>query len=197
MFNRAMSEGTRDAAAALVGAHDFSAVATLVDVGGGDGTLLSTVLATTPGLRGVLFDTPVGLAGAGERLAAAGVADRCDVVAGDFFAEVPGGADAYVIKSVVHDWDDDRAATILANCRKAIAGRGTLLVVEPVLPPTVQPSFETLGVVMSDLNMLVCAGGRERTEAEFTALLAAAGFRLDTVVPLPPTNYRLLRASPA
>jgi hypothetical protein len=160
-----------------------------VDVGGGDGALLTSILADTPSLQGILFDTGPGLAESSERLRAAGVEDRCEVVTGDFFDTVPAGADAYIMKSVIHDWDDERCITILSNCRQAMKADGKVLVVEPVVPETVKPSFALLGVMMSDLNMLVNTGGKERTEEEFAALLRAADLEPTGVsrVPKPST----------
>jgi orsellinic acid C2-O-methyltransferase len=184
-FNLAMSEGTRQEAPGIVASYDFSRFRALVDVGGGDGTLLAAILAATPGLQGVLFDTAPGLAEARDRLGAAGVEDRCEVVDGDFFESVPEGADAYIMKSVIHDWDDERCVTILENCRRAMKAGGKVLIVEPVLPPVVKPSFARLGVVMSDLNMLLNTGGRERTEDEFAALLRTAGLELANVFRVP------------
>ena len=190
IFNEAMSEGTRQAAPGIVAAYDFSRSRTLVDVGGGDGTLLAAILSATPGLRGILVDLPTGVATATERLRAAGLEDRCEIVRGDFFESVPDGADAYLMKSVIHDWDDDRASLILKNCRRAIAPNGRLLVLESVLPPKVDRSPETLGAILvGDLNMLVSAGGRERTAKEFSALLEEAGFRLNNIVAVPPPAY--------
>ena len=177
-FNQAMSEGTRREAPGVTEAYDFSQFSTLVDVGGGDGTLLAAILAATPGMQGVLLDTAPGTAQAAERLRAAGVGDRCQVVVGDFFDAVPAGADAYIMKSVIHDWDDDRCVTILSNCRQAMKAEGKVLVLEPVLPAVVKPSFARLGVIMSDLNMLVNTGGKERTEDEFASLLEASGLAM-------------------
>jgi hypothetical protein len=118
-FNQAMSEGTRRGGGApgIIGSYDFTQFDTLVDVGGGDGTLLASILTATPGLQGVLYDTGPGLAEAPRRLADEGVDDRCRLVEGDFFESVPDGGDAYIMKSVIHDWDDDRCVTILGNCR--------------------------------------------------------------------------------
>ena len=188
-FNQAMSEGTLREAPGVLASYDFAQFSTLVDVGGGDGTLLAAVLAATPGLQGVLYDTASGSADAPDRLRAAGVDDRCEVVVGDFFDAVPEGADAYIMKSVIHDWDDDRCVTILSNCRRAMKADGKVLVLEPVLPSVVKPSFARLGVVMSDLNMLMNTGGKERTEEEFAALLRAADLELTGVsrVPKPST----------
>ena len=188
-FNRAMSEGTLREAPAIIGTYDFAQFSTLVDVGGGDGALLGSILAATPGLQGILFDTGPGQAESAERLRGIGVDDRCEVVEGDFFDTVPAGADAYIMKSVIHDWDDDRCVTILSNCRQAMKADGKVLIVEPVVPETVKPSFALLGVMMSDLNMLVNTGGKERTEEEFAALLRAADLELTGVsrVPKPST----------
>jgi hypothetical protein len=184
-FNQAMSEGTRRDAPGIIGSYDFTQFRILVDVGGGDGTLLAAILAATPGLQGVLFDTAAGSAEASGRLRDAGVRDRCRVVHGDFFESVPEAGDAYIMKSVIHDWDDQRCVTILQNCRHAMDDGDKVLIVEPVLPPTVKPSFARLGVVMSDLNMLLNTGGRERTEDEFASVLRSAGLHLNAVFRLP------------
>jgi O-methyltransferase/methyltransferase family protein len=197
-FNRAMSEGTHQEAPGIVGSYDFTQFRTLVDVGGGDGTLLAAILSATPGLRGVLFDTGPGLAEARDRLRPAGVEDRCQVVEGDFFQSVPEGADGYIMKSVIHDWDDDRCVTILENCRTAMAEGGKVLIVEPIVPRTVKPSFALLGVVMSDLNMLLNTGGRERTGDEFASLLRSAGLELTGVSRLPkPSALNVIEAAAA
>ncbi|MBO4206104.1 methyltransferase [Micromonospora echinofusca] len=180
VFNAAMAEFTRAAAPGIVGRHDFTRYGTIVDIGGGDGSLLAEVLKAAPTTRGTLFDLPAGLAEAAGTLEAAGVADRVTVTAGDFFASVPKGADAYLLKSVLHDWDDEKAAQILRACRRAMATDGVVLAVEPVLPPLVAGPA-AVGVVMSDLNMLVNTGGRERTLAEFRALFTAAGLNLVAV----------------
>jgi hypothetical protein len=184
-FNRAMSEGTLREAPALIGAYDFTQFSTIVDVGGGDGALLASILGATPTLQGTLFDTSAGSAQAPERLRAIGVEDRCEVVEGDFFDAVPAGADAYIMKSVIHDWDDERCITILSNCRQAMKADGKVLIVEPVVPEAVKPSFALLGVVMSDLNMLVNTGGKERTAEEFASLLRAADLEPTGVTRVP------------
>jgi hypothetical protein len=123
---------------------------------------------------------------------------RASVVAGDFFADVPSGPDCYLVKSVIHDWDDDRSHAILANIRAAMPDDGTLLVVEPVMPAASAATADVLMMVMSDLNMLVCTGGKERTEDEFRSLVAGAGFTLRSVTPVPgPTNFSVIEAVPA
>jgi orsellinic acid C2-O-methyltransferase len=195
VFNAAMAEGTRRAAPAVVAVGEFGRFTTLADLGGGRGALLAAVLAAHPRLRGVLFDLPAALEGAAEALEAAGVADRCTLAPGSFFDAVPGGADAYLLKSVIHDWDDERAGAILANCRRAMPAAATLLLVEPVASERPGPG-DQFSVSYSDLNMLVCTSGRERTEAEFRHLLGAAGFTVRWITPCPPTGYSLLEAAP-
>ncbi|HKN56360.1 MAG TPA: methyltransferase [Amycolatopsis sp.] len=180
VFNSAMAEYTRAAAPGIIARGDFARFGTVVDVGGGDGTLLAEILKAVPNARGVLFDLPAGLDAAARTMATAGVADRCDVLGGDFFTMVPEGADAYLLKSVLHDWDDSRAEEILGRCRKAMAPGGAILVAEPVLPSTVDSPAVT-GVVMSDLNMLVNTGGRERTATEFRGLFESAGLELAAI----------------
>jgi predicted O-methyltransferase YrrM len=150
-----------------------------VDVGGGYGALLAAILGATPGLRGILLDRPEVVEGATRHLAAAGVLDRCEVVGGDMFTEVPSGRDAYVFSRVIHDWDDERATVALRNCRRVIEPRGTLLLIEEVILPGDAPCTGKL----TDLSMLVGPGGQERTEAEYRALYTAAGFALTQVIP--------------
>ena len=193
-----MTEATRWAAPAVLAVYDFSRFRTVVDVGGGNGTLLGALLAANPGLRGTIFDLPSGVAGARPHLEAAGLADRCEVVSGDFFADpLPSGGDAYVLKSVIHDWNDDRSRAILENCRRAMPAHGRLLIIEPVVPAKVDGSPAHRMMVLSDLNMLAVTGGRERTEPEFGVLLASAGFRLERVVPAqPPSNFSVIEALP-
>ncbi|MGK5730779.1 methyltransferase [Streptomyces sp. URMC 124] len=196
-FNAAMSQATQLAAAALPEHYDFGRFATVVDVGGGDGTLLSAILRAHPHLRGILYDSPEGLAQAPERLARDGLTDRVALEAGDFFASAPPGGDLYLLKSVIHDWNDEQCATILRHIRKVVPDSGTLLIVEPLLPPVVPPGSTDL-TYFSDLNMLVTVGGRERTAEDFAALCAQGGFRLGTITPLPrPNAFHLIEAAPA
>jgi hypothetical protein len=195
-FNTAMSQGTHVAASVLPGAYDFGRFEAVVDIGGGDGTLLAAILNRHEGLHGVLFDTAEGIAQAGDVLDAAGVSSRCAIRTGDFFDSVPGEAEVLVLKSVLHDWDDQRATTILRNCREVLPEHGRLLVVEPILPDVV-PDAASPVVYLSDLNMLVNLGGRERTRAEFDALLDGSGFAVADVTPLPPSGFALIEAVPA
>ncbi|MFC5753725.1 methyltransferase [Actinomadura rugatobispora] len=195
-FNTAMAQHTRAVAPAVVENGDFGRFRTIADLGGGDGTLLAAILGAVPDASGILFDLPAGHAGAERTLNEAGVADRCRVVSGDFFESVPEGADAYVLKSVVHDWDDEKAAAILRRCREAMRPDARVLLVEFVMPEVVTP--EDSGNVMSDINMLVVLRGRERTERDFRDLLGAAGFGLTAITgPLPPSGYRVIEAAPA
>jgi hypothetical protein len=173
----------RGLAQAVAVAFDFQDGGTVVDVGGGRGLLLATILRAHPALRGVLFDQPDVVEGAVPLLEGAGVADRCGIVAGDMFAEVPAGGDTYVLSRVIHDWDDERAGAILRSCRRAMRPGASLLLVERVLPARVVPSATVQEQTLSDLNMLVRTGGHERTEGEFRALLGAAGFALERIIP--------------
>jgi hypothetical protein len=168
----------------LVAGYDYARFGTVADIGGSEGPLLAAILKANPRLRGILFDLPHVVARAAPVLAEAGVADRCTVVGGDFFVSVPAGADAYILKYIIHDWDDERSVTILTRCRAAMAIGATLLLIEQVLPERLEVGAAALPAARLDLQMLVLTpGGRERTESEFRRLLADAGFELCTVVP--------------
>jgi hypothetical protein len=178
------SAAARMLARTLPAAREFAASDVLrdarivVDVGGGTGTLVAEVLRQRPEIAGVLLERPGMLALAETYLAEQGVADRCELVEGDFFASVPAGGDVYVLKSVLHDWDDERCIAILRTCRAAMADAARLVIVELILAEQMTPSPPMLSAALLDLIMLAYAGGRERTEAEFTALLDQAGLRL-------------------
>jgi predicted O-methyltransferase YrrM len=180
LFDQLMAANTAPQARAVAATYDFSQLGTVVDVGGGRGALAVELLAAHPHLRGVVFDQPAVAADAREAIAAAGLADRCEAVGGDFFAVVPEGGDAYLLKFILHDWDDERSVAILRACRRAVPRAGRLLVVELLLPRGTAPSFAKT----QDVNMLVNLGGRERTEAEYGALYAAAGFALTRAIPV-------------
>jgi O-methyltransferase domain/Dimerisation domain len=162
----------------ILAAYDFSRFERIVDVGGGQGLLLHGILSAHPQLQGVLADRPSVVAGA-TALRIKPIADRCEVVGIDFFQSVPEGADAYVAKSVIHDWNDYDAVRILKNCRRAIRKDGTMLLIELILKPANQPDFARF----ADMQMLVVTGGQERTEAEYRALLGEAGLSLTRVIP--------------
>ncbi|CAL9668117.1 methyltransferase [Streptomyces sp. Tu 3180] len=165
--------------APVVAAYDFSAFGTVLDFCGGQGGLLSGILRAFPEVRGVLFDPRVEGNGAAEFLAREGVADRCTTVAGDLFGEVPAGADAYVLKHIVHDWPEEEALRILRNVRAAVRPGGRLLLVEMVVP---EQGDEPHSGKLVDLWLMLLVGGRERTAAQYADLLARAGFRLERVV---------------
>jgi hypothetical protein len=178
VFNAAMTALSGGVVEAIVQSYDFSGIGVLMDVGGGEGVLLAAILEANPALRGVLFDQPHVLTGANELLERTGVADRCELVSGSFFEAVPSGADAHLLKSVVHDWDDTATVEILRACRSTIADTGRLLVVEPIIRPGNEPD----PAKFMDLNMLVMLGGRERTPDDFELLYAEAGFRLSDII---------------
>ena len=178
VFNDSMSGMTAAANEAIKSAYDFSGFETVIDIGGGHGGLITEILKNNPEVKGVLFDAPTVIDGARPKLEAAGVADRCETVAGDFFKSVPGGGDAYILKWIIHDWNDDKAIAILKNCRNQIDRTGKLILVDCVVPEGNEPHFSKF----IDLNMMVMTGGRERTEKEFAQLLAAADFKLLRVI---------------
>ncbi len=175
VFNAVMTQGVAWTSPALVGAYDFSGFERLVDLGGGEGALLRDILSATPGLRGVLFDLPQAVARAPEILTGE-IAARCEIVGGNFFDSVPEGADAYLLKGVIHDWPDEDAAKILRNTRRAMRPGGTLLLIENIVDSTARRPG------LMELLMLVL-GGRERREADFRTLLAASGFAISRIVP--------------
>lgn len=176
-FNAAMSGFSSQETAAILEAYDFAAARNVVDIGGGQGALLAGLLRAHPHLTGTVFDLPSVVAGATQLLGEAGIAERARCLAGDFFDEAPGAADLYVMKSVLHNWDDCDAGRILATCRAAMSADARLLVIERVIPPGNEPAEAKL----FDLNMLVVAGGRERTEEEYRALFRESGLRLERV----------------
>src|SRR5499426_3854318 len=177
-FNESMRGLSEIINAAVIEAYDFSGVDKIVDVAGGTGGLIVAILGAHPRMRGVLFDLPHVIAEAGPLLDAAGVRDRCEISTGDFFRSVPEGGDAYVMKWIIHDWDDEKSMAILKNIHRAMNKKGKLLLIEMVVLEGNQPDLSKF----LDLNMLVMTGGRERTEAEFKSLLAASGFELTRVI---------------
>jgi hypothetical protein len=172
-FNAAMTGFSSHETAAILEAYDFSDARSAVDIGGGHGALLAALLRAHPQMTGTLFDLPSVVAGASQVLSEIGIAERARTVAGDFFDEAPAGADLYVMKSVLHNWDDTDALRILSTCRAAMAPDARLLVIERVVPEGNAPAEAKL----FDISMLVVAGGRERTEPEYRRLLDQAGLR--------------------
>jgi len=195
VFNQALAELTRLACESVVRAYDFAGTRLIVDVGGGYGELLVSILMANPAAEGVLFDLPQAIEGARRHIGRAGLAERCRFIAGDFFEGVPGGGEAYVLKSVIHDWDDDRGKQILENCRQAMPAGARLLVIEQVLPDRLDTSAAHQSIARSDLNMLVAQSGRQRTRKEFQDLLRSAGFGVTRIVPAEPT-FTIIEACP-
>jgi len=182
-FDAAMATFAPATSAAMAAAYDFSQFGTVMDVGGGNGAILIGLLGANPRLRGIVFDRAGAAERAREKLAAAGLGARCQVAAGDFFQAVPEGADAYLLKHVIHDWNDEQATAILRNCRRAMKPGAKLLVAEGVYPPRIDGSLESRGAAANDVNMLVVSGGRQRSGDEFRSLYRAAGFELTRIVP--------------
>ena len=180
-YNEAMAAGAAERAAAVVAAYDFSERGTVVDVGGGHGTLLIAILSASPGVRGVLFERESVAVGARAHIDAAGLSSRCAVVSGDFFQSVPGDGDLYLLSHIIHNWDDRRSGRILANCRAATPPGARLLILEQILPERFVPSRASVQAAMADLHMLAITGGQERTAGQYRELLHAAGFTLASV----------------
>jgi hypothetical protein len=193
MFDRAMASASSTTNMAVVEAYDFSGLGTLVDVAGGTGSALCSILKATPDLRGIVFDLPHVAQRAREFIAAQGLTDRCEFAGGSFFEAVPPGAGAYFMKHILHDWGDAECAEILSACRKAMSPESRLLICERIVPEGNEPSSAKL----IDLHMMMTNhGGKERTAREYRELLAAAGFRIERVVPTS-TPWSMIEARPA
>ena len=179
-YDEAQKSGSSAAGAEILKRYDFSGISKLVDVGGGNGSLLTSILIANPTMQGVLFEQPSVIAGAKDLIGAEGVSERCELVAGDFFESVPSSGDAYILRYILHNYDDERAIAILKNCHRAMVENGKILVIEQVIPPGNEPFIGKL----LDLHMLVLfPGGCERTEAEYRALFEASGFKLTKIFP--------------
>ncbi|WP_424931647.1 methyltransferase [Amaricoccus macauensis] len=197
VFNRGMVAMSAYISPAVIEAYDFSKVSCVVDVAGGRGRLIADVLDAVPHLEGKLLDLPATRGGAEELLTATGVRERCEIISGDMFADIPEGGDLYMMKTVLHDWDDEKSIAILSKCREAMSARpnARLLIVEQILPERVTPGFDAQMHVLADLNMMVRTGGFERTEAAFSELLEKAGMELVQVIPTR-SFFSLLEARP-
>ena len=194
-FQSSMTGRSEQEAGDVLAAYDFGRARRLVDVGGGHGILLGAILRAAPHLRAVLVDQPGVVEQARRRLEADGVAGRCQLVVGDFFASVPAWADAYLLSRVLHDWPDDDARRLLATCRSAMPPDSRLVVVEALVP---ERARDQPAVIRMDLHMLVLLGARERTEGQYRTLLAETGFRVERVVPTAsPAGLSVLEATPA
>jgi hypothetical protein len=179
VFDEAMVGVHGRETAAMIDAYDFSEIEVLADIGGGNGSLLTAVLKKYPTMRGVLYDLPGVTERAKVNIQASGLSERCQVTGGSFFESVPPGADVYLMRHIIHDWDDEKSTRILKNVHRAMGAAGRLLFVEGVIPPGNDPSFGKL----LDLTMLVIPGGKERTEQEYRTIYETAGFRLTRIVP--------------
>ena len=177
-FDRMMGKGALPVARSVVQAYNFSDFTTVVDVGGSDGTLMSTILRANPDLRGVIFDLPSVIERTGARIGQ--FSSRVQLMGGDFFDKVPAGGDAYIMKWILHNWPDEHCVRLLTNCRRAMSRTSRLLILEQVMPERVGPDDEVVGW---DLGMLVHLGSSERTEAEFRTIFERAGFSLLRVIP--------------
>jgi hypothetical protein len=192
LFDLAMRENSRGIAREMLAAYDFTQASHIIDIGGGDGALIASLLAGCQHATGTLLDLPHVVVRAIDVLEEAGVHQRCNILAGSFFDGVPAGGDVYVLKSILHDWGDREAHNILSNCKQAMRSGARLLVVDRVLSPPNEGAESKL----SDLNMLVTAGGLERTSEEFAAILAGAGFQLRAIISLP-SSRSIIEASPS
>ena len=190
IFDRAMTEMSRGSAEAVIGAYDFSIFRHVVDVGGGRGLMLAAILAPHPGMRGTLFDQPAVVARSEAVLKERGIFNRCEIVGGSFFESIPSGGDAYVMRAVIHDWEDAEAVAILKTCRRAMRKTAKLVLIERIIAP----ANEVPGTKFSDLNMLALPGGRERTRQEFSDLFAKSDLELIRVVPA--GNLNVIEAEP-
>lgn len=191
IFDAAMTGFHGPETQAMIDAYDYTGVKTLVDIGGGNGTVLSAVLRRHPTIKGVLYDLPGVIERAKKNLADAGLASRVQLISGSFFESIPPDGDAYQMRHIIHDWTDEQCHTILTHVRKVIPKDGRLLVIEMVVKPRNEPQ----PAKWLDLNMLVLPGGRERTEAEYREMYAKAGFRLERIVPTP-TEVSVIEGRP-
>jgi len=190
-FDNAMTNLSQGAGPAILDVYDFTGIETLVDVAGGHGLLLTSIVQKYPSMKGVVFDLPHVVGGAKERIEQLGLSNRCEAVGGDFFKSVPQG-DAIIMKHIIHDWDDDRAIAILKNCHKALSDKGSsarLLLVEWLLAGRNQPDVSKV----MDVEMLMLPGGRERTEEQYGHLFDRAGFKLQQCIPTK-SRYAIVEA---
>lgn len=180
IFDEAMTNNSSTENFEIAASYDFSTIHKLIDVGGGQGSLIASILKDNPSMQGILFDLPTVIAGALDLIEAEGVSNRCYLMAGDFFDSVPSGGDAYILKRVIHNAEDERALAILKNCHRAMLYHGKLLVIEQVIPPGNEPFF---GKFLDLTMMVMFPGACERTEVEYRALFEASGFHLTRIYP--------------
>lgn len=197
VFHQTMATNTRKYAPVIASNYDFTRFKHIMDVGGGDGSLLSEILRANEGPEGTVFDVEIAVSNAPGVLAAASVADRCTTATGDFFDSVPSGADAYLLKNTLNDWNDEQCRTILGNCRRAMPADGTVLIIAPIMPEN-SGTPEAMIPALADIEMLVTTGGRERTVEDYRALFSAVGLELSAVSPIPDYHgFSVVEAVPA
>jgi hypothetical protein len=196
MFHQSMADLTRPVARAVLDAYDFSRFSRVMDLGGSTGALMAAILKAHPGLTGQVFDLPDLADAAKTYFEAEGVSDRAAFVGGSFFEEVPSGAQAIMMKMIIHDWLDEEAVIILSNTRKALGRDGLVLVMDRIAPEIATDERSAYATMRADITMLVAAGGKERTRAEFEALFAAAGLKLQRIIPTA-SEFAILEAAPA
>jgi hypothetical protein len=183
VFNGAMANLTRLATPDILSACQFAGVSRLMDVGGGVGELLAAILTAQPSMRGIIFDLPRCAEGATRQIRDAGIGNRCEFISGDFFKDIPTGADAIILKSIIHDWEDKRSVEIFRGCRRALPPAGKLFLVERLMAEAPEATAEHRAVALSDLNMLRNPGGAERTAREYREILQQADFEVVRVSP--------------
>lgn len=196
LFHTVFAEPTANDMAPFVSAYDFSTCRVVADLGGADGALLSAILTANPQANGILVDRKQAIERAQSRLEAAGFAGRCQLIAGDLLEEIPQGADLYILKSVLHGYDDEPARRILQECRSVMTEETRFLLIEAVLPDTIRaldPQVEQM--MMSDINMLAVTGGRERSKADWTALLSSADLKLQSIAPVTGSTSSIIQAA--
>jgi len=181
-LNEFMAEATAREASAIIDAYDFSRFGTIMDVGGGFGALITAILTRYRASRGIVFDQSSTRDGARDYIRSAGVEDQCEVVVGDFFKEVPAGADLLILKHIMHNWDDDRAQAVLRNCRRAKRADVPILIMDMIAPEVMGNSSADCAAARMDLTMML-GGGRERTELQFRTLVEGAELRMARIVP--------------
>ena len=195
-FDDAMTNRSSITGQTIAECYDFGAVNRLVDVAGGRGKMLASILKGHPHIHATLFDLPRVVKNALELLSTEGVAGRCEIVAGDMFTSVPSGGDLYLLVRIIHDWDDLRAIEVLRSCRRAMAQKAKLLIIDRVMPERVEPGPSAQSSALADLTMMMFTdGGRERTAKQFEALVSASGLRLERVIPMPILDS-LIEATP-
>lgn len=194
-FARSMSEASFLLTAEIVKSYDFSRFTTVADIAGGEGVLLSAILSENPSLHGILFDVSFTIDKARQLLADTPQARRCEFVAGDFFQSVPGGANCYLMKAVIHDWNDSQAVRILRNCRQRMDDKARILVIDRVLSDCVSVNYGDQYATLMDLQVLLIAGGCERSVAAFTKLFDKAGLTVDRIIAVGNTGYSIIDGS--